>query len=477
MSVPSSASSGFVPIPGYRRLPFVGNKLDALRFFSDPIGHLRRLEREYGRVASFGAGDSPFVCVFGAENNRVVLSDPATFNHYLDLPFRIPKNSPASRIFNNILSMNGERHKRYRRVLMPVVNKAATSAHAPEVVRITREFLRRWNSDKPLPIVQEMGDLTMRVSSHCLFGVEPSANSTPIGPLSLQLLGLLSSPWTIVFPVNLRGTHYARFLETTEQIESVLRKLMQDKPNGEGRDVLSRLLDFRDDDGTKLEEHEIIALTTSMLFGGQDALTNTLTWTLVLLSQHAAILDRLHNEIDSVLHGDDPSESVIADMPWLDAVVNESMRLLPAIAHMMFRRSTCAARIGSYEIKEGSVIVVSPFATHRDPEVFPSPQRFDPERWSRITPGPYEYMPFGAGPRMCIGANFSAMVLRLQLAMMLQRFRPVLPKNTRIDYLVRAANLGAKDPIPLCLIDRRRSMPASSPVRGTLCDLVDFPNC
>ena len=252
---------------------------------------------------------------------------------------------------------------------------------------------------------------------------------------------------------------------------------MQDKPNTGGRDVLSRLLDFRDDDGSKLEEHEIIALTTSMLFGGQDALTNTLTWTLVLLSQHAAILDRLHNEIDSVLHGDDPSESVIADMPWLDAVVNESMRLLPAIAHMMFRRSTCAARIGSYEIKEGSVIVVSPFTTHRDPEVFPSPQRFDPERWSRITPGPYEYMPFGAGPRMCIGANFSAMVLRLQLAMMLQRFRPVLPKNTRIDYLVRAANLGAKDPIPLCLIERRRSMPASSPVRGTLCDVVDFPNC
>lgn len=474
MSVPSSASSGFVPIPGYRRLPLVGNKLDALRFFSDPLGHLRRLEREYGRVASFGAGESPLVCVFGAENNRLVLSDSATFNHYLDLPFRIPKDSPASRIFNNILSMNGERHKRYRRVLMPVVNKAATSAHVPEVVRITREFLRRWNSDKPLPIVQEMGDLTMRVSSHCLFGVEPSANSAPIGPLSLQLLGLLSSPWTIVFPVNLRGTHYARFLETTEQIESVLRKIMQDKPNTGGRDVLSRLLDFRDDDGTKLEEHEIIALTTSMLFGGQDALTNTLTWTLVLLSQHTAILDRLHDEIDTVLHGDDPSESVVPEMPWLDAVVNESMRLLPAIAHLMFRRSTCATRIGAYEIKEGSVIVVSPFATHRDPEVFPNPHRFDPERWSRMTPGPYEYMPFGAGPRMCIGAGFSAMVLRLQLAMILQRFRPVLPENTRIDYLVRAANLGAKDPIPLCLIDRRHSIRASARVRGTLCDLVEF---
>ncbi len=475
MSFSQSTSPGLLPIPGYRPLPFFGGRLDALRFFSDPIGHLVRLEREFGPVASFAAGSSSFVCVFGAENNRVVLSDPATFNHYLALPFRIPRNSPASRIFDNILAMNGERHKRYRRVLMPVVNKTAVSAHAPAVVRMTRDFLRRWKADKPLPIVLEMGELIMRVSTHCLFGVEPTTQTTPIGPLSLRLLGLLSSPWTIVFPVNLRGTHYAGFLETTERIEAVLRKLIQEKQNAAGADVLSCLIEFRDDDGSKLDDHEIIALSTSMLFGGQDALTNTLTWALVLLSQHAGVLDRLQAEIDDVLRGEEPTESVLPQMPWLDSVVQETMRILPPIVHSMFRRATSTTRIGRHEIKEGSVIVVSPFNMHRNPDLYPNPQRFDPERWSRLTPGPYEYMPFGAGPRMCIGVGFSAMVVRFQLAMILQRFRPVLPENTRIDYLVRAANLGAKEAIPLYLVDRRQTMRSSAPVQGSIRQLVDFP--
>jgi len=464
-------------IPGYKRIPIVGNRLDLLRFFSDPIGHLLRLQREFGSLATFTADDPSLVLAFGPENTRAILSDPTTFNHYLALPFPIPKGSPASRIFNNILSMNGERHKRHRRMLMPVVNKAAVSSYAPAIVRITNRFLERWNSNKTVNLVSEMSELTIRVSTHCLFGKELASDADSFGQLSLRLLGLLTSPWTIVFPVNMRGTPYARFLETTELIEKVLRQLISErsKEDTTRQDVLSMLMRARDEDDSRLDDDEIIALTTSMLFGGQDALTNTLSWALVLLSQHPDILDDVQSEIDKVLHGADPTEHDIARLPLLDAVVNETMRLLPAIVHLMFRRSTAMTRIGPYELPQDAVVVVSPFVAHRHPDLFPNPQRFDPQRWNHIKPGPYEYMPFGAGPRLCIGAGFSAQVLRLQLATILQRFRPVIPPGVRIDHQVRAANLGAKGPVPLRLASRHEAREKFAPVQGKIRELVDFP--
>lgn len=463
-------------MPGYARIPILGNRLDTLRFFADPISHLLRLEREFGSVASFTAGDTSLVCAFGAAHCHTILSDPATFNHYLALPFSIPKNSPASRIFNNILSMNGERHKRYRRMLMPVVNKSAISAHVPAIVDITNRFLGRWNSNEPLNIVREMGNLTIHVSTHCLFGMEPTDDRNSLGPLSLRLLGLLSSPWTIVFPFRLPGTHYAHFLETTELIEGELRRFIRERLAGNalGHDVLSMLMQARDDEGKGLDDDEIISLTTSMLFGGQDALTNTLAWVLVLLSQYPDVLANVQSEIDSVLRGAAPTEDDVSRLPLLDAVVHETMRLLPAIVHLMFRRSTSQTYLGPYALPQGAVVVVSPFVAHRQPDLFPNPRQFQPERWSHIKPGPYEYMPFGAGPRMCLGAAFAAQVLRLQLAMILQRFRPVLPAGVRIDYQVRAANLGAKAAIPLRLARRDTAEP-SAITRGNIHELVDFP--
>lgn len=468
-----------LPIPGYRRIPVVGSRFDILRFFSDPIGHMVKLEREFGSVAAFSADDASLVCVFGADNNRTILSDPTTFNNFLGLPFTVPEGSAATRLFNGILSMNGEHHKRFRRLLMPVVNKSAVSSYIPAIVQMTNDFMDGQDSNPILNIVREMAELTARVSTYCLFGMRSSPLAHSFGQLSLRLLGFLSSPWTIAFPINAPGTYYAGFLETAERLEKNLRQFIRERLREDTSriDVLSMLVRARDEDDTGLTDDEIISLSTSMLFGGLDPITNTLSWTLVLLSQHPEILAHVQSELDSVLSNADPTEDDLSRLPLLDAIVNESLRLLPAIAHLIFRRPRTATRLGPHILPNAGLIVLSPFVTHRHPELFPNPARFQPERWKHTKPGPYEFMPFGAGPRMCIGAGFAAQVVRVQLATILQRFYPQLPPNVRIDYQVRAANLGAKGPIPMRLLRRDKPIHKSQgAVRGTIHALVDFPH-
>lgn len=471
-------TSDGAPIPGYPRIPFVGNQANTLRFFSDPVGHMVRLEREFGSIATFTAGDPSLVCVFGAENNRAILSDPDIFNHSLSLPFSVPEDSAATRIFKGLLSMNGTRHKRCRRLLMPVVSKTAISSYSSGVAQITERFADRWPCQTPQNIARAMHDLTLRVSTYCLFGTEEPDDPGSLGQIGLQLLQCLSSPWTIAFPLNLPGTDYARFLECCTQIETQLQQFVRTRLSDARprSDMLSTLMHARDEDDHGFTDEEIVALTISMLFGGQDPLANTLSWTLLLLAQHPQILADVHAELDDVLRGALPTENDLPRLSLLDGVVNESMRIFPAIAHLIFRRTTEATSVGPYHVPAGSLLVLSPLVTHRDSGIYTNPRRFHPERWKSIHPSVYEFMPYGAGPRMCIGAGLAAHVLRIQLATILRRFHPVVPAGLRVDHQVRAANLGTKAPIWLSLV-RRRNAPRKSPgIRGTIHQLVNLPS-
>ena len=132
-------------IPGYRPIPLIGGRANLLRFFSDPIGHLLRLERRYGSVAALTAGDPSFVCAFGAEHNHAVLSDPASFRNFVQVPFPVPADSAASRVFKGIMSMNGDEHRRHRRLLQPLLGKAAVASYAADIVGVTDRFCDRWS--------------------------------------------------------------------------------------------------------------------------------------------------------------------------------------------------------------------------------------------------------------------------------------------------------------------------------------------
>jgi cytochrome P450 len=137
-------------------------------------------------------------------------------------------------------------------------------------------------------------------------------------------------------------------------------------------------------------------------------------------------------ELDAVLHGDAPSVEQLASLPLLERVVKESLRILPPVP-LNHRITAVETELGGYTIPRGTEVISSIYHTHRMPELYERPSHFLPERWEQLEPGPYGYNPFSAGPRMCIGAAFALMEIKIVLAILLQRFRFELVAGTRID--------------------------------------------
>lgn len=164
----------------------------------------------------------------------------------------------------------------------------------------------------------------------------------------------------------------------------------------------------------------------------------------------------------------------LAQLTLLDGVVKESLRLLPP-APLNHRIAAHDTELGGHAIPRGTELLSSVYHTHRMPEVYAHPQRFSPERWERLDPGPYAYSPFGAGPRMCIGASFALMEIKIVLAILLQRFRLSLPPGARVG---RAVSITMRpDPgLPMRVALRDRDFAASAGgVRGSLVSMVDWP--
>ncbi len=161
-------------------------------------------------------------------------------------------------------------------------------------------------------------------------------------------------------------------------------------------------------------------------------------------------------------------------LPVLDRVFKESLRLLsPGV--MLWRRLTGPAILGSCEIPAGSEVLISPFMTHRDPELFEQPRSFLPGRWDEIDPSPFEYLPFSYGARKCLGAAFAEMLLKIVTSMIVQRYRLELIPRSRIDLKVTFI-LNFKNGLPVIVRKQDRELDRSpAEIRGQLRELVDIP--
>jgi cytochrome P450 len=193
-----------------------------------------------------------------------------------------------------------------------------------------------------------------------------------------------------------------------------------------------------------------------------------------LLERHPAVLADVLDEIDGVLGGRSMTAADIARMPLLDRVVKESMRLLPPLPMLFLRVPASEVSLGRYTLPKGANVVVSPYVTHRDPELYPEPLRFRPERWAEIKPTTYEYLPFGAGPRICLGAAFAQQALRLLLPTLLQRVRVVIQHNTNITRIVRSSVLRPKHGIRAQLQPPHRRRLVPEPIRGNIHEMVEL---
>jgi cytochrome P450 len=446
-----------------------------IRFFRDPVRRLLDLRDRYGGLAALGAGDASVVCAFGEGSNRLVLSDSARFSNFADLPVPVPKASAPTRLNSGLTNMNGEMHRQKRRLLMPLFAKSAVERYRDAMSLEIEQRLDRWRPGRSVDAVAEMTEITLAIALRCLFGMSPSAERESLGRLAVAFLGCIIDPLAMLLPVAIPGTPYRRLMTVSNSLEAQIRTLIAERrASGNGNDVLSLLVNAHDEEGRHLSDGELVGQTYVMFVAGFETTANTLAWTLFLLSQHPQHLREVGEEVEAILGERLPEVADLPRLRRLDAVVKESMRLLPAAPFLFMRRASDAFSLEGRELPPRTVLILSSLVAHRDPGVFPAPMEFRPERWETVAPGPYQYMPFGAGPRLCIGASFASQAIRLVLASLLRRAHPISQRGATVSRAVRGIVLGSRHGLPM-----RLSAPGEcrtpQPVRGDIHELVYLP--
>jgi cytochrome P450 len=469
--------TGFAPVPirGPKALPFIGVLVNAVRLAADPIGRSLEL-RKRGEVVAVTDRSPALVMAFGAERNREVLSSTATFENDGEFVVKTAPGSPLEQLSRGLTFQTGERHKRHRRLMMPAFHKAALDGYAPAIVAVAEGALAKWPVGQIADVATLTRELVQYIALRCLFGLDWTTGDRGLGRMAANAVELITSPLAVALPFRIPGTPYARLMTVAEELVTLMRALIEEKRQhlAGANDALALILRASENDEAPLGDDELVGEATTLYIAGHDTQARTLAWTLFLLGQHPNVLADVLDEIDNVLRGGPPEVSHLPKLVLVDRVLKETMRVLAPVPVSFLKVAQTEVRLGGHTLPRGANVVLSPFITHRDPDMYSEPARFRPERWERLSPTLYEYLPFGAGPRMCIGAGFATLAMRVVLPMILQRYRTTLAFGARVSRRVRANILAPRYGLPMLIAPQDRQFARCENVRGDIPEIVDL---
>lgn len=442
-------------------------------FPDDPVACMRRLRAVHGNVAALEDEGQRIYFAFSPEFNRQILTDVNTF-HSSFCAIRGPRNSPQRRLTSGLLSMNGEEHKRQRRLMMDSFMKRAIAGYVPVIRKLTQELIATWESGSVRDINRDMTDFMLRLTSTILFGIDDAELAYRIGRLIDRWVHLNHDLGMGAVIASEHVAHrYEELLEFSGKLEDEIKCMIElRKRHPTGRDALSLMIGAHDSAG-KISDTELIGQSVLMFGAAHLTTAHSLAWTLFLLAQHPAAMTEVHQELTMHLTGAFPETEQVERLVWIERVVKESMRILPASSYSQ-RMVAERTQLGPFELQPNAGVVFSQFMTHHMPELFPNPDEFRPERWQTITPTPYEYFPFGAGPRMCIGAPLAMLIVKSVLPAILQQFKVTMIPQSEVSGKVISTMLCPTTPIMMRL-DAQDGRFESQPVQGNIHDLVDLP--
>lgn len=438
--------------------------MNELRTKTAPIGglaaariYLDLLQRPLFSFAQIAALDGPIAVVavpfrpqarrvvfaFGRDLNRAVLSDPDTYRT-TGQGLSGPRGSALRRIRNGLTRTRGEKHRSLRSLLIPKLQRRAVEEMAPRIGSILDEQLARWQPGATIDLARETKVLSLRIASELLFGIEDRDQAAGLGALLGDFmrrsyrLDVLATRWLGAVP----GTPYAALERHAQRLEAEVRRLIASRLGTTGSDLLSTLIRAKQAGIAELTDDDLIGQLTLLFGASYETTAQALLFTLVLLAQspHEALLLREANQAGRLAGSS-------AGSGRLSNVVRESLRLFPPVPYTI-RIARRATTLGGTAIRRSDRILVSHFHAHRIPEAFPDPDRFRPDRWLTARPGPYDYFPFSAAPRLCIGAGFATEVLEQAVGEIVRRFDFRLPEGLRIEPAVRVT-LGTRGAVPL----------------------------
>jgi len=429
---PRTASGAKRP-PGPRGRPLFGNMLE---FSRDVLRYYDEWSREYGDIVALQLGAWPAVLLNNSDYAEYVL----VRNHRNFIKFPLFFRHVRAIFGQGLLTSEGDFWHRQRRLAAPAFHAQRVAGYGDAMVQDTERMLAGWQPSELRDVHADMMGLTLRIAAKTLFNTEVDEDVADIGQtfntlaeeIAVRVRRPFLIPDFIPTPSNVR---YVRGVRRVDQLVTTIIKERQAQ-GGDRGDLLSMLMLARDDEGQPMTERQLRDEVITLLLAGHETTALALSWTWYLLSQHRDVDAKLAAELREVLGGRAPAVSDLPRLRYTEQVVTEAMRLYPP-AWGFGREALADCEIGGYAIRAGTTVIISPWVSHRDPRYFEEPLRFRPERWANDFAAKlprFAYIPFGGGPRICIGNRFAMMEAVLILATVAQRFRvewqrdrPVVP--------------------------------------------------
>lgn len=402
---------------------------------ADPLGLLLRARATFGDLVKMHLGPYPIYMLFRPEHvEHVLQKNPSNY-----LKDGYEHLEPM--VGHGLISSEGELWRKQRRLIQPAFHKKRLDRMARTMTDATEAMLDRWRSrlrentgDGVLDANREMSRLTLEIVGRTLFG-SALAGEASRGEDALSLvfrLGFDRAGRFVQVPFGVPTPKNLRYRRAIRDMDGIVRSLLEARwnavPEGEedpaGGDLLDMLLAAHETGGEAgITGKQLRDEVLTVMGAGYETTARALCWTFYLLDRHPEAAHALRDELEDVLGGRTPTVEDLPRLPYTRMVVQESMRIFPPVWGLS-RRLEEADEVGGTRIPGGNRVIISAYVTHRHPDLWPEPEKFNPERFRNATlldrppkdMPRYAYFPFSGGPRECVGVNFAAMEASLVLA-------------------------------------------------------------
>jgi len=440
------------------------------RWILDPTGFLREKLRhgeESFHVSVFGdamGGGSVFLLTepkaiqaLMSRDTGSEFSSPGELNLIL---------APLLGMRNTIL-LSGVAHRHRRQLVMPRFHGEHLQNYGRLIERITRQEMATWPQEGVISVREAMQRISMGVILEVVFGLGQAERHGELESLLTRRLGMTATPLTsavLFFPWlqkdfgPLSPGH--RISQLAQQTDALLYAMIAERraqPQGDRLDVLSMLLEARDEAGEPLSDEDVHDELITLLVAGHETTATALTSALYWLHRTPHALERLRSELQDAGVGADPIK-----LPYLTAVGQEALRLHPVAMLSFARQVETPVEIAGQSYEPGDLLMACIYLLHQRPDLYPEPQSFRPERFLERQFSPYEYMPFGAGVRRCVGAALAQMEMKIVLATILGEMDFASANARAVPQARRGVTLGHGAPVRLRRLPRRRAAAPSA---------------
>lgn len=417
-----------------------------LKLVFRPLDYLDDNSQRYGDIFKIGGEKSPpFVYVGNPEAvKQIFTADPAQFES--------GRGNGVLRYMlgdNSLIMLDGERHERQRRLLMPPFHGDRLRTYSQLICNITQELTDQWTMGKPFVVRPFMQEITLRVILRAVFGLDEGERFQQLRRLLNFMLDALGTPLssTLLFFPSLRQdwgrfSPWGRFLRIKQQVRQLLYdEIRERREQGDfsRTDILTLLLSARDEAGQPMTDEELHDELMTLLVAGHETTASALTWAFYWIHHLPEVHDKLMADLETLGEEADPME--MARLPYLSAICSETLRIYPIAPSTFIRILKSPMEIGGYQFEAGTALMPSIYLIHQREDIYPEPKRFKPERFLERQYSPYEYLPFGGSNRRCIGAALAQLEMKLVLATIVSRFQLALTNNRPIKPVRRGLTL------------------------------------